>query len=116
MHGAGKKECDAHEWEGACEGRLLEPDYDFALAKGQAEGQAQMAMGAAHNKRWAPKKFWSYGPEFKKGVCAQNSTRTPSATAANGIVWIKPLPNGLSSPDARARCRFTTSTATLPST
>lgn len=71
----GKRLCDAHEWEGACEGRLLAPDYDFALAKGRGDAQAQMAMRAAHNQRWAPTRSWSYGPEFKKGVCAQNSVK-----------------------------------------
>ena len=25
----GKRICDAHEWEGACEGRLTQPDYGF---------------------------------------------------------------------------------------
>ena len=30
----GKRLCDAHEWEGACAGALLPPDYRFDLAKG----------------------------------------------------------------------------------
>ena len=30
----GKRLCDAHEWEGACDGRLEPPDYRFDLAKG----------------------------------------------------------------------------------
>lgn len=80
----GKRVCDAHEWEGACEGRLLAPDYDLALAKGRAEGPAQTALGAAHNRRWAPKRSWSYGPQFKQGVCAQSSTKD---AACNGGQW-----------------------------
>lgn len=80
----GKRICDAHEWEGACEGRLLAPDYDFAHTKGRAEGQAQSALAAAHNARWAPKRSWSYGPEFKKGVCAQSSTKD---AACHGGQW-----------------------------
>ena len=30
----GKRLCDAHEWEGACEGALEAPDYRFDLARG----------------------------------------------------------------------------------
>ena len=29
----GKRLCDAHEWEGACEGQALPPDYRFDLAR-----------------------------------------------------------------------------------
>ncbi len=29
----GKRLCDAHEWEGACAGALLPPDYRFDLAR-----------------------------------------------------------------------------------
>ena len=72
----GKRLCDAHEWEGACAGALLPPDYRFDLAKGKPAGEAQKAMRAAHNRAEAPKKSWSYGPAYEKGKCAAASTKT----------------------------------------
>ena len=47
----GKRLCDAHEWEGACDGRLLAPDYRFDLARavgvGKLQGWALAAGGEA---------------------------------------------------------------------
>lgn len=42
----GKRICDAHEWEGACAGALLPPDYRFDLAKGVTPGEAVERMRA----------------------------------------------------------------------
>jgi formylglycine-generating enzyme required for sulfatase activity len=72
----GKRLCDAHEWEGACEGRLLAPDYRFDLAHDVSAGQAIRNMRSAHNKAHAPDQRWSYGPAYKAGVCATGSSKT----------------------------------------
>lgn len=73
----GKRLCDAHEWEGACEGRLLPPDYDFRLAEGVSPDVAIARMAAAHNRRNAATKSWSYGPSYQTGICATGSHKTP---------------------------------------
>ena len=78
----GKRLCDAHEWEGACEGALEAPDYRFDLAQGMAMGAAVARMRAAHNQAQAPQARWSYGPQFKRGVCAQGGRK--SASCAGG--------------------------------
>ena len=73
----GKRLCDAHEWEGACAGALEEPDYRFELARGVPPATAIERMRAAHNHAEAPRRSWSYGPEYRKGVCATSSHKTP---------------------------------------
>jgi formylglycine-generating enzyme required for sulfatase activity len=73
----GKRLCDAHEWEGACDGALGSPDYRFDLARGVAPNVAVERMRREHNQRYAPTKRWSYGPEYHKGVCATSSHKTP---------------------------------------
>ena len=78
----GKRLCDAHEWEGACEGAVQTPDYRFDLARGVGMGAAVARMRAAHNQAHAPQARWSYGPEFKRGVCAQAGRK--SANCAGG--------------------------------
>ena len=80
----GKRLCDAHEWEGACEGNLQPPDYRFDLAKGVAINTAVQRMRTAHNQKHGQQKSWSYGKSFQKGVCAQNSTK---AADCNGGDW-----------------------------
>lgn len=72
----GKRLCDAHEWEGACEGRLESPDYRFELARGVPAGVAAERMRAAHNRADAPAKRWSYGPDYRTGVCATGSQKS----------------------------------------
>ena len=73
----GKRLCDAHEWEGACAGALEPPDYRFDLAKGVSPNAAVARMRAAHNKKYGATKAWAYGPEYRKGVCAASSQKTP---------------------------------------
>ncbi|MFH1575288.1 MAG: hypothetical protein ABIG68_15015, partial [Acidobacteriota bacterium] len=73
----GKRLCDAHEWEGACAGRIEEPDYFFALAEGVAPATAVARMQRAHNQKYAGQKVWSYGPEYRTGVCATSSRKSP---------------------------------------
>ncbi|GKY87319.1 SUMF1/EgtB/PvdO family nonheme iron enzyme [Sinisalibacter aestuarii] len=73
----GKRMGDAHEWEGAAAGALLEPDYRFDLG-------SQQAMRAWHNGKWGASKNWTYGPQWQRGICAQNSSKSPGC---NGGSW-----------------------------
>lgn len=73
----GKRLCDAHEWEGACQGALTEPDYRFDLARGLPDATAVARMRDAHNRSHAADKRWSYGPQYRSGVCATGSQKTP---------------------------------------
>jgi hypothetical protein len=73
----GKRLCDAHEWEGACEGRLTPPDYRFDLAEGVSPSTAISRMAAAHNHAHAATKSWSYGQTPQRGICATGSHKTP---------------------------------------
>jgi formylglycine-generating enzyme required for sulfatase activity len=82
----GKRLCDAHEWEGACAGSLKPPDYPFDLAKGVSPGEAVHRMQKAHNQKYRVKKAWSYGPEFRKGICAMSSRKSPGC---GGGEWAK---------------------------
>jgi len=74
----GKRLCDAHEWEGACAGALGPPDYRFDLARGAGASGAVSRMRQAHNNKYAATQSWAYGPEFRRGVCAQNSEKSAS--------------------------------------
>lgn len=78
----GKRLCDAHEWEGACQGRLEPPDYRFDLARGQSAGAAVARMAAAHNRAHQDDRRWSYGASYRSGVCATGSRK--SAGCAGG--------------------------------
>jgi len=80
----GRRLCDAHEWEGACEGRLEPPDYRFDLARGRSDGDAVAAMRSAHNRVQASHKTWGYGPAERAGVCATGGGKTPGC---NGGSW-----------------------------
>jgi len=73
----GKRICDAHEWEGACAGALEPPDYPFGAG-------SVAAMRSIHNSKYAASKSWAYGPDYQRGVCAANSTKSPSC---NGGGW-----------------------------
>lgn len=81
----GKRLCDAHEWEGACEGRLDAPDYRFDRAQGTA-ADAIRRMRAAHNQAYATRQRWSYGPTYQKGMCATSSQKSPDCA---GDGWSK---------------------------
>ena len=80
----GKRLCDAHEWEGACDGRLEPPDYRFDLAQGVSPSVAVSRMAAAHNNANAADKSWSYGPSYHNGICATGSRKSPGC---NGGGW-----------------------------
>jgi len=80
----GKRLCDAHEWEGACAGRLEPPDYRFELARGVAPNAAVERMRSSHNKARQADKAWSYGPAYQAGICATGSQKSPGCAAAAG--------------------------------
>jgi len=79
----GKRLCDAHEWEGACAGDLEPPDYRFDLARGVSPEAAIERMRIAHNQAYSATKSWSYGPEYRKGVCATGSKKSPGCNGGN---------------------------------
>ncbi len=78
----GKRLCDAHEWEGACAGQLLAPDYRFDLAAGQSDVSAVQRMRTASNAN--DPQVWSYGSAYREGVCGTGSTKT---AGCNGGSW-----------------------------
>jgi hypothetical protein len=82
----GKRICDAHEWEGACAGSLEPPDYRFDLARGVSPEQAIHSMRAAHNNVYEKNKSWSYGPDYRRGVCGAASMKTPGCPGGG---WTK---------------------------
>ncbi len=79
----GKRMCDAHEWEGACAGALLPPDYRFDLANGVSPNAAVARMRSAHNREYESHKVWAYGDHYEKGVCAASSHKTPGCTGGS---------------------------------
>jgi len=74
----GKRLCDAHEWEGACDGRLLAPDYRFDLAEGVSPEVAIRRMREVHNRESSPTRRWSYGTAYERGICGAGSHKSPS--------------------------------------
>jgi formylglycine-generating enzyme required for sulfatase activity len=80
----GKRLCDAHEWEGGCDGRLTPPDYDFEAVKGIGENDAVRKLRTIHNKKTSPQKRWAFGKEDKKSICGMNSTKNDGC---NGGDW-----------------------------
>ncbi len=76
----GKRLCDAHEWEGACEGRLLPPDYIFSQNPSSSSIQK---LRLDHNKKVA--KTWGYGgSSYKNGICGGASFKSKNC---NGGDW-----------------------------
>jgi hypothetical protein len=82
----GKRICDAHEWEGACAGSLEPPDYRFDLARGVSPDEAIRRMRAAHNHVYEKNKTWSYGPDYRRGVCGAASMKSPGCPGGG---WTK---------------------------
>ncbi len=112
----GKRLCDAHEWEGACAGRLEPPDYDFEAVRNASPEDAVILMRSAHNSRLLGRERWAYGPAYRPGICGTSSQKSKRCTT---IGWSRcgtnSFPSG-TSPTAAARSASTTSTATSPST
>ncbi len=80
----GKRLCDAHEWEDACQGSAQPPDYRFDLAVGVPPEVGLRRMRAAHNAAHARDRRWSYGPQYRTGICATGSFKSPGC---NGGDW-----------------------------
>lgn len=78
----GKRLCDAHEWEGACAGSLLVPDYPFELARGVPAATA-VARWRAARKEAADSRIWAYGKTYRKGVCATGGNKTPGCNGGD---------------------------------
>ena len=98
----GKRLCDAHEWEGACAGRLEPPDYRFDLARGVAPNVAVERMRSTHNKARQADKGWSYGPAYQAGICATGSHKSPGCAGGGwNICGSNTYPTG-SFPDCRS--------------
>lgn len=80
---AGKRICDAHEWEGACAGSLEEPDYKFeSFANLPLEAKLKQRR-LAHNKVIMANPVWAYGKTYKKFICGGNSTKDEACTGGN---------------------------------
>jgi formylglycine-generating enzyme required for sulfatase activity len=79
----GKRMCDAHEWEGACAGSLQPPDYHFERLQNESPEAAIHQMRTAHNLADEASKTWSYGPEYREGVCATSGSKTPGCPGGN---------------------------------
>ena len=69
----GKRICDAHEWEGACAGKVLpiEDEYDF--------GKPRLLQSHLHNKE--REIVWSYGPKKNHALCATASKKSDDCHA-----------------------------------
>jgi len=79
----GKRLCDAHEWEGACAGALLPPDYNFGLIKRMNVEDARKSMRRQHNLAAFDARHWAYGPAYRKDVCATGSRKSKRC----GVGW-----------------------------
>lgn len=64
----GKRLCDAHEWEGACAGKVLAPEEDYDW-RGPRDSQSGL-----HNLD--REILWAYGPKKDHGKCATQSHRS----------------------------------------
>ena len=74
----GKRLCDAHEWEGACAGSLLPPDYEFDSYLNLPESERVKARRSAKNAKEDSNKVWAYGNQKQTGICGQASTKNAS--------------------------------------
>ncbi len=79
----GKRLCDAHEWEGACSGKLMPPDYNYQLI-GKSDSQTIKLRRQVHNKQ--ANKSWAYGPKRRTGICGAASIKSDDC---NGGDWAK---------------------------
>lgn len=80
----GKRLCDAHEWEGACAGQLLPPDYAFDTFVGASAAAKIKGRRAAKNAKENHQKVWAYGPTRQKGICGMGSFKS---AGCNGGSW-----------------------------
>jgi hypothetical protein len=112
----GKRLCDAHEWEGACAGRLEPPDYRFDLAAGVSPNAAVERMRKAIIRRTRRTRPGATVRPIAPACAPPPATRAQPATAAAGRC-AAPIPTRPAPfPTATVRLACTTSTATPPST
>lgn len=76
----GKRLCDAHEWEGACWGKLTSVDesYNFGLIEKMPLEDAIKGMRAQQNIKNHETRRWAYGEKYSsgKGTCATASRKS----------------------------------------
>jgi sulfatase modifying factor 1 len=70
---AGKRLCDAHEWEGGCAGALKSAESEYAF------GERRIMMQYLHNKD--RELVWAYGKEKNHELCATKSKKSPKCLA-----------------------------------
>lgn len=68
-----KRLCDAHEWEGACAGRLRPVEEEYTW-----EGPR---IRRSHQHNEARPKIWAYGSEGRDEVCATGAQKSPGCVA-----------------------------------
>jgi sulfatase modifying factor 1 len=66
---AGKRICDAHEWEGACAGALHPPEEEYEF------GKPRPYATWLHNKHREIR--WAYGPKKDHALCATGAVKSP---------------------------------------
>lgn len=71
----GKRMGDAHEWEGASHGALTPPDYFF--------GRSVQAARRAHNAKYQSSARYSIGKNWRAGVCATGSHKSPGCNGGS---------------------------------
>jgi hypothetical protein len=69
---AGKRICDAHEWEGACAGALHAPEVEYAF------GKPRPYATWLHNR--ARELVWAYGPHKDHARCATAAFKSARCT------------------------------------
>jgi len=69
-----KRLCDAHEWEGACAGRVLSPEDDYDW---RGPRKSQSGLHNLHREI-----LWAYGPEKDHSKCATQSHRSKSCATS----------------------------------
>jgi hypothetical protein len=79
----GKRMADAHEWEGASAGALLPAEYRFDLARGLGLSAAAGRIRKAHNAKWAGSAGQFSIGEWRAGVCATGSAKSPGCNGGS---------------------------------
>jgi formylglycine-generating enzyme required for sulfatase activity len=89
----GKRLCDAHEWEGACAGKLrsVEEEYDFRLPRDAMSGTLNLSRPIT----------WAYGPKKDHKKCGTASTKSKECTASGPKCGSNTYPAG-SFPECRS--------------
>ena len=83
----GKRLCDAHEWEGACAGKVGKPNDEYLysrLPKGMGaeyRRNRRLLMEDWHNR---PRELvWAYGGEEKPELCGRAARKSPKCGEAS---------------------------------